>query len=271
MKRILIALIVCAAAASSQVRVVREGQLVKAGTGGVTTKYLAAKDSSDPVRYVLPAAGGCGSGVAQTTAASGNTFYLLNKVGIDMTHVAEGSIAAGHVLTGGRTTPGRVADTGVTTLLDVPNTTCVVGIAQTSATDGQDIAVRYLGPGVFGAQITRGFGATFDGGGSALTAGASVVEYVTVPYACTVKSYDIILTGGGTATFLLWKVGPGTALPTSGDSISTSGFSISSGAAVHSANVSDLTTTAIGTNDIVGINLSAVATATKARLQVQCQ
>lgn len=115
-----------------------------------------------------------------------------------------------------------------------------------------------------------GFGVTFDGGGSALTAGTTVAKFLTLPYACTIIAFDIML-DTGTATFKTWRKATGTAIPTVSDSISTAGVAISSGTALHSTTVSDWTDTTLDANDIIGLNLSAVASATLATFQITCQ
>ena len=110
------------------------------------------------------------------------------------------------------------------------------------------------------------FGATFDGGGSALAAGTA---YVTVPFACTISAINILV-DTGTATFTTWRKANGAALPTVSDSISTSGISITSGTALHSTTVSDFTATSISANDIIGIRLNTVSSATWAQYIVEC-
>lgn len=255
----IITFLICTVVAVAQTRVIHEGQFQTAGTGGVTGKLLAAKDTSNPVKYVLPAAGLCGSGVAQATASAAATFYLLNKAGADYTNVAEGTITSGHVVTGGVTTPGRVVDTGATTLADVPNTTCVVGIAQASATDGQDVLVRYLGAGMYGSKVVHSVGATFDGAGSTLVPGASAVGFKTIPFPCTkFDSYAINIRPSGTVTFHVWRLPAGSANPTSANDLSTNGFTITTGTAFESTNVSDLSSPDTALGDILGINLSDV-------------
>lgn len=117
---------------------------------------------------------------------------------------------------------------------------------------------------------TGGFGFTFgDPAGSALTAGTTTTGYFTIPFACTITGWNIVV-DAGTATFKVWRKATGTAIPTAADSINTSGISISSGTAVHSATVTDFTSTAIAANDIIAINLDTVATAKYANLVVQC-
>jgi hypothetical protein len=106
-------------------------------------------------------------------------------------------------------------------------------------------------------------------GGTALTSGANSTEYVTVPFACTIAGVDI-LADAGTATFKFWKIATGTAIPTSSNSISTSGISLSTGTALHTATLTDFTTTAISANDILAANISAVSTAAYLNVVLEC-
>jgi hypothetical protein len=106
-------------------------------------------------------------------------------------------------------------------------------------------------------------------GGTALTSGANSTEYVTVPFACTIAGVDI-LADAGTATFKFWKIATGTAIPTSSNSINTSGISLSTGTALHTATLTDFTTTAISANDILAANISAVSTAAYLNVVLEC-
>ncbi|HWE49364.1 MAG TPA: hypothetical protein VG273_06225 [Bryobacteraceae bacterium] len=138
--------------------------------------------------------------------------------------------------------------------------------------DGTSIRVveAGLGSGSGGGStpvIPHAIGFTFDGGGAALTAGTT--KYLTVPFACTITAWNMAV-DAGTATVKTWKTTTGTAVPTAANSISTTGVSISSGTAIHSANLSDFTTTSIATNDILGFNLSAVSGATQVNFIVEC-
>jgi len=63
----------------------------------------------------------------------------------------------------------------------------------------------------------------------------------------------------GTITVKFWKVASGTAIPTSGNSINTSGVSISSGTAIVSTTLSDFTTTTITADDLMAMDITAVA------------
>lgn len=108
-----------------------------------------------------------------------------------------------------------------------------------------------------------------DPAGSALTAGSTTTGYLTVPFACTIAGWNIMV-DAGTVTFKVWRKATGTAIPTSADSINTSGISLSTGTAVHSTTVTDFTSTAIAANDILAFNISTVATAKYAALVLQC-
>jgi len=150
---------------------------------------------------------------------------------------------------------------GATTILNAGSGMSVSlakGVATLSATGGTT------------NQTFRSIGAGFDGGGSALTSGATATTYFTVPFACTIAAWNITV-DTGTISFDVWKVATGTAIPTSANTILSGGFlSIGSGTAVHSTTLTDFTTTAVAANDIFGINIEAVSSATKASLVIQC-
>ena len=109
-----------------------------------------------------------------------------------------------------------------------------------------------------------------DPAGSALVAGAPTTDYLTVPFACSIKAYNLVV-DAGTVTVKFWKVASGIAIPTAANSISTSGVSIASGTAAHSAVVTDFTTTTVNANDILAMNVTAVATAKYVQGVLQCQ
>jgi hypothetical protein len=94
-------------------------------------------------------------------------------------------------------------------------------------------------------------------GGTAISTG--VLGYVVWPYACTgISSYSITV-DAGTATVKTWKIATGTAIPTTANSISTSGVSLSTGTNITSSTVTDFTTANTTAKDIFGIDLSAVS------------
>jgi len=108
------------------------------------------------------------------------------------------------------------------------------------------------------------------GNTSALTAASTTTSYLTVPFACTINAYNLAI-DAGTITVKWWKVATGTAIPTSGNSINTSGVGISSGTAIHSTTLSDFTTTTVSANDIMAMNVTVVATAKAVNGVLSCQ
>ena len=115
----------------------------------------------------------------------------------------------------------------------------------------------------------RGIGFTLGdpGNSSALTTAA--VTYLTVPFACTISAYNLLI-DAGTITVKFWKIATGTAIPTISNSINTSGVAISSGTAIHSTTVSDFTTTTVTANDIMAVQPTAVATAKFLNAVLEC-
>ena len=105
--------------------------------------------------------------------------------------------------------------------------------------------------------------------GSALTVASTTTDYVTVPFKCTISAYNLLI-DAGTITVKFWKVATGTAIPTVSNVINTSGVGISSGTAIHSTTVTDFTTTAVAANDILAMNVTAVATAKYVQGVLQC-
>jgi hypothetical protein len=122
--------------------------------------------------------------------------------------------------------------------------------------------------GATGPAATFNIGAAFDGGGSALTTGTKV--YFTWASACTISAWNATV-DTGTITFDIWKIATGTAIPTITNTIvASSSPAISTGTAKHSTTLTSWTTT-VSANDIFAFNISAVASATRASLVLQCQ
>jgi hypothetical protein len=89
------------------------------------------------------------------------------------------------------------------------------------------------------------------------------------PHTCTIAAWNITV-NAGTATFDIWKIATGTAIPTSSNSITASAQpAISTGTAIHSTTLTGWTTS-VSANDIVAIQLKTVATATFASMVVEC-
>lgn len=107
--------------------------------------------------------------------------------------------------------------------------------------------------------VVRVIGLPIVSASGALAAGATSFA-VTVPFACAIIGWSISLgpTDSGTVTVKVWKIATGSALPTSANSISSSGVSLSSGSAIQSGTVSDFTTPAIAANDQLVAELSNV-------------
>ena len=119
------------------------------------------------------------------------------------------------------------------------------------------------------ASASHAFGASFisSDGTTALTAGKTV--YIVMPYACTIAAWNVTA-DAGTATVDIWKVASGTAIPTGGNTITASATpALSTGTSVHSTTLTGWTTS-VAANDIIGINLEIVATATFVNLTVEC-
>jgi hypothetical protein len=124
---------------------------------------------------------------------------------------------------------------------------------------------------------THSFGATFTGGGSALvsgtTPGVSLNYLAPLPNACTATAWTVTV-DAGTAGFRVWRVAAGTAIPTVGNTITTGDLAISSGTNLRSTtmtNFSGSVAPVFAANDVVAIQLNAVATATVATFSIQCQ
>lgn len=111
-------------------------------------------------------------------------------------------------------------------------------------------------------------GATFDGGGSAITSGATTY-FRYVHGACTVNAWNVTV-DTGTITIDVWKVASGTAIPTVANTITGSATpAIAANTAVHSTTLTGWTT-AVAQNDIFGVSVTAVSGATTASVDVQC-
>jgi hypothetical protein len=239
-----------------------------AGTGGSTANLLMAKDTANPTAYVLPASGGCGSGIAASTVLAAATFELYVVPGTVLTGVADNAITAGHILVGGTTTPGRVRDSGQTSRTAIPSTTCIVGVAQASqATPGSTVLLRYDGSGTFGSQVTLPVGCTFDGGGSTITANS--ICYAVVPVAGTVVGWSIVAEGTSPASTVdVLRIASGTALPTA--SIAGSGLPALTGTDnQHDAAPSGWGSVTLAAKDKLAFKVTVPGAATKLTIQLQ--
>jgi hypothetical protein len=113
----------------------------------------------------------------------------------------------------------------------------------------------------------RPVGCTVDGGGSAITTGKAK-GFFTCPVAGTITAWSIGV-DAGTCTIQTWKAPTGTAVPAVGNSISTSGVSISTGTYIRSTTLTDFTSTAVAAGDIFAFNIGTIATATELTFQLE--
>jgi hypothetical protein len=266
---------------------------VPSSYAGQSGKVAAVNGTEDGLEFIAVGGTGTVTSVSVTTAngVSGS--------------VATATTTPAITLTLGAITPTSVAASGTVTGSNLSNTntgdqTSIVGISGTKAqfdtavTDGDFLYVgditQYtdeLAQDAVGAMVDASLvyvdgtpslgvaanvkkttiGFTVDGGGSAITTG-KVKGFFTCPYAGTISGYNIVA-DAGTCTVKTWKIATGTAKPTVAHSISTSGVSLSSGTAIHSATVTDFTTTTVTANDIFAFDITAVATATELSYNIE--
>ena len=93
--------------------------------------------------------------------------------------------------------------------------------------------------------------------------------YFTCPVNGQIEGWSFAIDLAGSATVEVWKVAAGTASPTSADSISTSGVSISSGTAIQSTTLTDFTTTTVSAGDTFAFNLSAFLDCSQITFQLE--
>lgn len=246
---------------SQNVRYANEG-----GTGTTVNKLakLTGAPSTAIITAITDTSGIVGIVVAGAGAAGSADIAFAGKASC----VFDSATTAGHYVVNDTSTAGDCMDAGAT----YPVSGQVIGIV-TSTNGGAgtyEVDMTLRAAEVPGAVRTRSFGASFDGGGSALTAGKTV--YTTITFACTVQAWNITV-DAGTATVDVWRVATGTAIPVAGDSITGVGAGrpvLAANTALHSTNLTGWGSTSIAKDDILGINLQAVATATYVNLVVEC-
>lgn len=198
-----------------------------------TTDTILYSDRANKVDYTSSSA------VAVTVPQAGSTGFTSNTV-------FRTKVSGAGVVT---FTPTTSTVNGAATFKQTIGQTC------TWYSDNTNYTVECGGPSGFSFSIGSP-------SGSALSTGSTTTEYVTAPFGCKINGYALTLQPSGTITVKFWKVADGSAAPTSGDSINTSGVSISSGTHVASNTVSDFTSTQINYKDVLAMNVTAVATAT---------
>lgn len=115
-----------------------------------------------------------------------------------------------------------------------------------------------------------------DVNGTTVVTADILAKPVRVPYACTITAYSICASDSskaapGTVTVKFLKKAAGTAQPTTSDSITPAGVSLTSGTCTDRVtNLSGFSTTAVAASDIVSATPTAVGTAVSITAQVEC-
>jgi hypothetical protein len=252
--------------------------LTIAGTSGGVAYFNTASTwaSSPALTNNSPVLGG-GAGAAPKVVA-GITSDGTSQLRLGVAGTSVGSVQLANATSGTITLQPPTGALGAVTIT-VPATTGTAMLTNTNVSASQMPALTGDATTNAGAVATT-LGANFKrraisftigdpGNSSALTVAATTTSYVTVPFACTISAYNLMI-DAGTITVKFWKVATGTAIPTSGNSINTSGVGISSGTAIHSTTISDFTTTTVSQNDMMAMNVTAVATAKFVNGVLQC-
>lgn len=239
------------------------------GTGGSGT--VNSGTIGDLAGYTSTGTAVSDSGVvtANVTTAASNyvSGNLVQGAGANKTSSDSGIATANVVTQTSNAASGQICTYTGANKICIPSAALPSGTtATTQAAD--DNSTKVATTSYVDRLTARGISFTMgDPTGSALT--TSQVSYVTVPFACTIAAYNILV-DAGTITLKTWKIATGTAIPTVANSISTSGVSISSGTAIHSTTVTDFTTTTVTANDIMAAAITAVTTAKFVNFTLQC-
>ena len=200
---------------------------------------------------------GAGNGIASTAYLDGSAV-LQNPGGFG---------TVGSTNTGLLDLTGKTSSSTVVVTVDDSTSAYTVKLPVTAATGAWKGTLSGSTLTLTPISTARGFGYTFNGAGTALTAGQT--GYYTVPFACTISAWNMTV-DTGTATVDIWKIATGTGIPTISNTITASATpAIASNNSLHSTTLTGWTT-AVAVNDIVGINLKATASATVVNLTVQC-
>lgn len=228
------------------------------GTGKAIICPFASSTTNDPMGVAV-AADGATPGTSGSTGICTIGFCSI---------IMDNSATAGHYAQSSSTVNGDLSDVGAT----IPtNGQSYWTIFTGNSGAGTAAVFRNLTSSELNAAGKNGnngknknsHGLSFtigDPAGSALTAASTTTDYITIPFSCTIDAYNLNI-DAGTITVKFWKIATGTAIPTSSNSINTSGVGISSGTAIHSTTLSDFTTTAVAANDIMAMNVTVTATA----------
>jgi hypothetical protein len=228
------------------------GDFVRSGGGGTpcTTADTLTPTSSCTIQITF------------SPAAAGARSARLNILG------SSGAVIGSADLTGTGATPGGGSNkvnlaTEVKNTLPCANMPALTGDVTSSA---GSCATTIAGAG--GTKHGLSF-TIYNSAGLAAATSIASTDYLTIPFGCTIDAYNLEI-DAGTITVKFWKKATGTAIPTSSDSINTSGVQISTGTAIHSTTLSDFTTTTVNANDIMAMNITAVSTAQYVNGVISC-
>jgi hypothetical protein len=199
--------------------------------------------------------GGTYNSSTSTITFINNTGGTFNVTGITATG-GGGSFTGGTVSGATRFTNGLTANTfSATTYQNLPiSSSGSTGVL--SSTDWTKFNNGTIGS----------FGASFDGMGSIVL--VNTRTYFRMQKAGTIVEWSIIAEGTSpTATFDVWKISSGTALPTVANTIFGTKPALSTGNAVTSTTLTGWVTS-FAANDIFCVNVDACANATKLQLLI---
>lgn len=185
------------------------------------------------------------------------TAYFLNASGV-VTAISGGSGGAAW-----GTITGTLSDqTDLQSALDAKQATLVSG-TNIKTVNGSTL----LGAGdlVVGITPVKTVGVTFDGGGSAPTAGT--VGYIVAPFGGTISRWDVVADQSGSAVVDVWKAAG--AIPTDANRIA--GTEKPTLAAAQLGNDTSLTTWStltVTAGDVLGFELESVTTCTRVTVEV---
>jgi hypothetical protein len=226
------------------------------GTLDITKKYSTA--TIDEATTISPSAAGTNGQTASikyTNTTGAVVVATMNNSGTDYTSnvPANASIWITYVSNGTDWVP-TLSDPAAGT---VASTSLLYGSVAATRTD-ETYTVSSVADLVRTTIVEKIAVFSVDGGGSAITTG-TVAGTARVPFACTLTGYSITATAAtGTNTIKIWAKATATSIPVTGDSINTSGVSLSTGTAVASATLSDFTDTVYAAGDMMRCSVTAV-------------
>lgn len=217
-----------------------------------------------PLSAAVLASDANGSGVAGTPGACA-TCVVATSPGVGIAHFAGSTqTVTSSLIVAADVTSATITGT------QIASNVALAGSPTTTTQSADDASTKVATTAYVDRMKTRSINFSVgDPGGSALTAAATTTAYFTVPYTCSISAWNLLI-DAGTITVKFWKIASGTAIPTSANSINTSGVAISSGTAIHSTTLSDFTSTAVTANDIMAMNVTVVATAKYVSGTLQC-